>query len=463
MLDIKDIIWSECCVDPGSRVFFIGNRVFRAYDITRSQETLEFLQSDCYANLLREQMIVRTWVATDITIKGWALILEHENLSFLPEVWHPFDMMRDILSFHFKVNAICKEYGYGLRDIGYGNVTLCNGKLCFTDFGSFRKLKNVDMNIYEQHCLPLAYLPLSLYSRHDGNDFLAHNIHANYSAWCASVAYPASDTIIHNQCRPYLHAIVDHYDVYFRNRGHHFRVRSKFSLNLIKCFNYLVNIVIASKHTTWKLIKIQNIYSEEKAIKVVGELAVPYKGDFILPVGGDEIIKNIPKVISKHIKHSIKRIVLWGNFQYESLLWLRENFSAEIVVMSNDSIYANNLYGKLKSNNVAILVACCNVMRGRDFKILKTLNTDLLIIMDDIYEQAKEIGHSDWAEKASYFAKYILSRPIPNEEMLLCKLSNFYDYTYEEGYLIGQRVCNIEGVKNDANALPPENKTSIRV
>lgn len=422
----QNIRWSEQCGDPGCRVFFIGERVFRAYDESRQQETIEFLNSDCYTELLNKGMVVRTWIANDVSVDGYSLIVEHERMSFMPETWLPLEMLKDILAFHFEINALCEKYGYGLRDIGYGNVTLKNGQLCFTDFGSFRKRENIVEELFVQHCLPLAFAPIAIYSQNDGNDFLAHELLVNYSKWLASCTIPYKDNLLHERLRLYLHPIVSYYDVCRKQRRIHVHVKKRFCIRLITLLNYTMQTLFEKKSVDWRFIKISNVYSAENAAKMLKNIRGGDSKNYTIPEDTSNIVKELPTVLSRHIKSRCGRVVLWGNFAFDELKLLYESIEAEILVMSNDRVYANQMYSQLRDENIPIWVLCCNAMKGKDFDILKTLKADVLVVQDGIYEQAYESGHSDWGEKASYFASFLLVHSLNKEEMNKTMLYNYW-------------------------------------
>ena len=426
MIEREQIVWSDNCVDPGSRVFFVGDRVFRAYEETRKQETLDFLYSVCYALLRDRQMIVKTWLADDIQIEGYPLILEHERLCCMPEKWLCFEMLKDILAFHFEVNKICNRYGYGLRDIGFGNVTLNMGRLCFTDFGSFRKLENIDPNIYEQYCLPLAYLPLAIYSRNDGSDFMADSFISDYDKWITAQTKPMSDTLLTNHFRPYLLPIVAYYNLRIRKSKLHWRAKTQLAMWLVQKLNDAFAPLIPSKYAGRNVIEITPMYSAEKAEKQLKKISFPYQGDSLYPLTKQPILQSIPEVILQDIKRPIKRVVLWGNFLYEEVTVLRREIEGEIIVMSSDRIYCNHLYKQIRSYQDDVAVICCNVMRGKDFKVFGALKTDILVLQDEVYKQTQIGPHLDWAERASLFSEYILTQTLPKEEIESCRMNSFY-------------------------------------
>lgn len=430
-LDTNRIHWSENCVDPGSRVFFIDNRVFRAYEDNRKQETLEFLNSDCYTELKEKQMIVRSWIADEIQLEGYPLILEHEHLCCMPEKWLCFEMLKEILAFHFEVNKICHKYGYGLRDIGYGNVTLKNGRLCFTDFGSFRRIENIDPNIYEQYCLPLAYLPLAIYSKNDGNDFVADCFIGDYDKWITAQKKPVSDTLLTNHLRSYIHPIVRYYNLRFRKSNIHWRAKTGLVMWLIQKLNETFMPLIPPKYAGRNFIDIGPIYSCGKVEKQLRKIQFPYQGESMYPVSKQPILLYVPDVVSKYVGDPIKRIVLWGNFLYKEVAILRQTIKGEMIVMSNDRLYCNHLYKQIRSHQDDIAVICCNVMRGKDFMVFGALKTDVLILQDGVYKQAYIGSHSDWAERASHFADYVIVSTLNQEVAQVCRMQAFYSLDRE--------------------------------
>ena len=47
-------------------------------------------------------------------------------------------------------------------------------------------------------------------------------------------------------------------------------------------------------------------------------------------------------------------------------------------------------------------------------------------MQNEIYNQAREFDHSDWAEKASYYASYVLIQELDEDEAERTKLLNFW-------------------------------------
>ena len=425
----KNIRWADSYVDPGSRVFFIGNHVFRAIEESRLYETLEFLNSECYAELRKRDLIVNTWRNDDIKIDGYPLILEHERLTCMPEEWYPFDMLKDVLLFQLEINELCHRYGFGIRDIGYGNVTLKKGHLCFLDFGSFRKAEKIDNATYSQYCLPLAFLPVAMQSKNDGNDYLAECFIKDYDNWQARKCRPTNDLLVSETLLPYLHPIAKFYRLRIKRHNIPFNIHSKLSINSVILLNKLANTLLPSKYQYKKLIKIQSVFSVNKAISAVERLQFPYLYSIVNETVVPSLNMEEVSDILNRVHYSHKKIVLWGQFLSDDISKLCQKYTeCLIVIMSSDRIYANGLYADVSKNFSNLFVVCNNAMRGKDSDILKHLRCDVLIPQKDIWQETFIGTQSNWAEKASYFANYILISAIAEQNLRDNKLNNFWQH-----------------------------------
>lgn len=423
----QEILWSENCIDPGSRVFFIGHRVFRAYDKKRASEALEFLNSDCYRLLSQKEYIVHTWVASDISIEGYSLILEHEFLECLPEKWFPIAQLQDILLFHSKINQLCSTYGFGLRDIVLGNVTLKNGHLCFVDFGSFVNQESIDRVLYSQYCLPLAYLPVAIYLRNDGYDYVANSLISDYAKWKANKSEPSGDTLIDKGLHKYLEPIISYYDIYFKQANWHIRIYTSFSLSFVRFLNHIASIIFRKQPNYWEFIKVKNVYSEQKMRKVLLNKPSIHKGTHYYPLYPQTILSLVPRLSQNHMM-PITRIVLWGNFEWNEIKELQQQVKASITIMTIDRIYADDIYRKIKDTHASkILIACCNVIRGNGYRELSTLRCDLLIMQNEIYLQEHLGLCTNWPEKTSHMCQWILTYRINEEERLKTSMSSIWN------------------------------------
>lgn len=422
----QHIKWADNCVDPGSRVLFIGERVYRAFEEQRKQEVLEFINSECFSFLRSKDMIVESKIAENIHIDGYPLIIEHERLQCMPEEWYPFEMLKDILAFHFEINAICRSYGYGVRDIGYGNVTLKNGHLCFLDFGSFRKIENIDINVYEQYCLPLAYMPLALFAANDGNDYLAECFIKDYDNWQARKCYPSYDTLLSDTLAPYLYSIVDFY--IFRIKKHNLPIqfRKRWSLKFALLINHLAKNCFPHRFSNRSIIKVIPSYSERKAEEVLNNVINPntsYNPEYNK---NSFEVKSLSAILQKAniIFHTV---ILWGNFPLSDIIYFCNQYKdCSVIVMSNDRAYTNTLYNELKNIIQNVFVICTNVMKGKDNHILSYLKADLMIVQKDIWNQTHIGTHSDWAEKASYSVTNLLIQDLDEDERNQTKFDNFW-------------------------------------
>lgn len=422
----QHIKWASNCVDPGSRVFFIGNRVFRAFNQSRAQEALDFLHSDLYAKLLNECMIVRTWEAKDVQLTEYPVILEHEFVTCTPSQWLPIEQLKDILIFHFEIDAICKPFGYGIRDIGYDNVVLRDGKLCFIDFGSFRKLENIDNGVFSGYCLPLAYLPLALYSKDAGYDYIADRMIVDYDMWQAEKCQPSNETSFWRTMRPYLHSIIKRYDCHL---ARYHTIRFTTSSYFITCVCDMLNNVtrrMLRRSRGWDFIKIQDEYAAEKVIDAVRNLPNSNMNSQVDIVDGEQFAKLLD-FVGTNVPGNISKVVLWGNFTVAQIQEILKKQMWDISILTHDRVYANELYRASKNYHLRVRVLCANILRGKDYSKLRQLRTDVLVLQNDIYLQTRIGTHMDWAEKAAEIANYVIMPKMNEEDTINARFDEWWE------------------------------------
>lgn len=421
----QNIKWASNCVDPGSRVFFIGNRVFRAFDSFRAQEALDFLHSELYAKLLKDGMIVRTWEANDVQLPDYPVILEHEFLTCTPAQWLSLEQLKDILVFHFEIDAICKPYGYGIRDIGFDNVVLCKGKLCFIDFGSFRKIENIDDAVLLGYCLPLAYLPIALYSKDAGYDYIADRMIVDYDMWFTEKCLPSNEISFWRLMRPYLSPIIKRYECHLA-RYHSMRWNTSryYTTRIYDMLNSIARRILRKPYG-WDMIKIQNEYTREKVIEAVKNLPNPYVA-IPVDVVDDEQFGELYKFVERHIPSTISKVVLWGNFTAKQIETFLKNRPWKVTVLTCDRVYASKLYRECLGLHLDVRFLCANILRGKDYIMLRQLKTDVIILQNDIYQQTRIGTHLDWTEKAAEIADYIVMRVMPEEDIVDARMCDYW-------------------------------------
>ncbi len=135
-LDFSSVDWSpHSFEDPGGRLFWKGDRVFRAL---RGESAKAFCQLES-AGLLDElphRHIVKTWRA-DATIEGYDVVVEHEPLPPSPLVseWSP-EMLRDAALMFCEISEWLAAQGLQLQDSHGWNMMFDGAKLRYIDFSS---------------------------------------------------------------------------------------------------------------------------------------------------------------------------------------------------------------------------------------------------------------------------------------------------------------------------------------
>lgn len=417
MINSNPIVWSSGFSDPIGRVFFIGNRIFRAINDECINEVMEFLSSELYKELRERGWIVDTKVANDVSINGYSLILEHERILFLPEIWLPFNQLKDSLKFQLKLNGFCNKYGYGLRDIGYGNVVYYKGEFCLCDLGSIRKKEYIDVSLFRDYCLPLAYLPLALYGKGD-NDWLAEEMILNYDIWQGCKCVPSSEIKLEEWMKPYISSITT-YEI--RIKGRSIQVRTALCLLLVRILNTILKRLHVSKR-----IRCTKRTIEDKVPDQIDKLHLKYTSESYLPIDDSFSPSVVLKMIDK-AKIDCKKIILWGNYKWDDIAIIRNNYKGEMMVMTHDRIYVNTLYDRITNYKADIIVACTNAMRAKENQYLHSLKADLLVVSNGVWEYTYTLGKTKWAENASKIVSYLLIPSMKEEDVQSSRLNTYWN------------------------------------
>ena len=110
-IDTPDI-QARPSVDRNGFVFSWQGRIFRGIYPDAQQQIQELLDSGLIAELESNNLFPKTR-ATDYTVDGCSLVLEHEKISpiLLPENWS-FEMHKAACLCLLEVNRIASKYGY---------------------------------------------------------------------------------------------------------------------------------------------------------------------------------------------------------------------------------------------------------------------------------------------------------------------------------------------------------------
>ena len=140
-LKIHDIVFSNASVcDTFGRVFFYQEKVYRLINNSHISDCMELIKSELFNKLTDLGYIVKTEIVSDFKVESYDLILQHQRVSDnQPNEWS-FLMYKDAAVLILKINNICNEYGYELKDAHPYNVVFNNGTPIFIDIGSIQKI-----------------------------------------------------------------------------------------------------------------------------------------------------------------------------------------------------------------------------------------------------------------------------------------------------------------------------------
>ena len=169
LISLNDINYvTESVADPVGRVFFYNDRLYRIINKNEEDNVLNLLNSELWHKLSNLGYVPETKIADDIQMEDGSLVLEHERLvDTKPNEWC-FSMYKDAAAFILKLNRLCNESGYELKDGHPNNILFRNGYPVFVDFGSFRKCETIPVQwrAYLEFIYTF-YLPLLMWQKGD--------------------------------------------------------------------------------------------------------------------------------------------------------------------------------------------------------------------------------------------------------------------------------------------------------
>jgi hypothetical protein len=154
--------------DPESRVFYAGDRVYRAL----SPDGMADFEALAASGLLDDERLVRTERAGDgapslgdLLVHEPAGVLRHERIPFVsyPYEW-TFSMLKDAALLQLDILLAALEHDLVLKDSTPYNVQFKGARPVFVDIGSFERLREGEPWVgYRQFCMLYLY-PLLLQS-----------------------------------------------------------------------------------------------------------------------------------------------------------------------------------------------------------------------------------------------------------------------------------------------------------
>lgn len=151
-LDPSEVEWApSSLVDDAGQVFVHGGRVFRAIREPVVAERCRDLLRAPAVDALFEAGLVRTWVAGDVALGGFALVLEHERVPFaVHPAEHTSRMLWESAHLLLGVASAAHRLGTFPKDAHPWNVLFHRGRPCFVDFGSLLGVGGVPPGWFEE-------------------------------------------------------------------------------------------------------------------------------------------------------------------------------------------------------------------------------------------------------------------------------------------------------------------------
>lgn len=167
ILDPKDLKRATFSIDKVCTLFFYEDRVLRGIHTPYEEQVRDIIGGGLLEELIAQDIFVQTWIS-DVQIKGYNLVIEHENIPYwnYPYEWS-FTMLHQAANTVLKCNEIAGKYGYEFFDVHAYNVVFQMNSPKYVDFGSIFKKDARNgkswsgyVNFYNSF-----YIPLYLYNR----------------------------------------------------------------------------------------------------------------------------------------------------------------------------------------------------------------------------------------------------------------------------------------------------------
>lgn len=155
-------------LDPIGSVYMYKGKIIRVINQAYKKYVERLMKSGLIDKLVKEKLFVDTWVSDD-TDEDNRMILEHKYIfpHTSASQWS-FEMMKDVAKVVLKINMICWEYGYELKDCHQANILFDGIRPVFVDFGSIVKRSGGSSKkswLAREDFFQSYYYPMKLWSR----------------------------------------------------------------------------------------------------------------------------------------------------------------------------------------------------------------------------------------------------------------------------------------------------------
>ena len=346
-------ISSHTGIDACGRVFFHNGRVLRAINPQSEKWVQEFLASNLYKELEERGWFVKSWIAKDIKVEGYPLIIESEKVYACQWQLLTFSQLRDASILAIIINKLCNQYGWALFDDWFNNFGLKDGQILYFDLGGFfkigqRQLPELTDLVIERKVLQLKSL---------GMNSLANITKPWPDADYNEALLPLNKSKLDEYLVTIFHPMVEEYTVYRKkSRPALFKVKTLVSLNLINWINNLAKF-ITKKTYPWNLLYVVPKY---KLSEQDFENIKPYYSKEVnLLYFPDDAIKYFQQC-DKSLKNEMHKIMVYGEYSVEDLESLRRSFDGEIWLCSPHLPYTDYIYSQIKVRKIDIGIISYN-------------------------------------------------------------------------------------------------------
>lgn len=153
--------------DPIGDIYEYKNGIIRIIQNSYKNYVKKLLKSGLIDKLVEEHLLVETHLSND-TFED-RIILEHKRIAprQLYSQW-TFSMMRDAALLVLKMNMVCTQFGYELKDCHQDNILFDGTRPVYVDFGSIVKRNKKSEGrgwIARSGFMECYYYPLKLWSK----------------------------------------------------------------------------------------------------------------------------------------------------------------------------------------------------------------------------------------------------------------------------------------------------------
>ncbi len=154
-------------LDPIGQVYMYKDGIIRVINQTYKKYVERLMKSGLIDKLMEEKLLVDTFISSDVDEEG-RMILEHKRIIPCTSAsqWS-FEMMKDVAKAVLRMNVICWEYGYELKDCHQANILFDGTHPVYVDLGSIVKRCNSNSEknwIAKKEFFSSYYYPMKLWS-----------------------------------------------------------------------------------------------------------------------------------------------------------------------------------------------------------------------------------------------------------------------------------------------------------